>query len=116
MKYTLILIALGLLLMACSRRGTLLTHQIAGVWQDESFKMTFNSDSGFSDKMIDGRGTNKCAGTWRVKNGFLTMALTNVNGAKPDGQGGVIVRLQIIDADARHITCLQDGRTNTFSR
>ena len=116
MKYTFELITLSLLLTACSRRDAMLTHQVAGVWQDGPTKITFNSDGGFANHTIDGRGTNDFAGTWKIADGVLTMVLTSVSGSKPDGRVGDVVHLKIVDADEHHISVSIGGQTNTFNR
>jgi hypothetical protein len=116
MKYAFTFITLSLLLTACGRRDVKLSHQIAGVWQDGPARMAFNSDGSFSTRIPHDRSTNDYAGTWQIRDGFLTMVLTNISGPKPDGRVGDTVRLKIVYADTHHISYVAGAKTNTFSR
>ena len=86
MKNTFIFIALTILLTACSHRDAQLSHQVAGVWDDGRTKFTFNPDGSFVNQMVDGGRTNEYAGTWRIRDGFLTMTFTNASGSHPDAE------------------------------
>jgi hypothetical protein len=117
MKYTFTFIALCLLLTACSRRDVKFSHDITGVWPESDSSEQFNPNGSFLTTTRDSGGTtNVYAGTWLIKNGFLTEVLTNVSGPHPHGRVGDTVRLKIISADAHHMTCEVGGHATTMSR
>jgi hypothetical protein len=94
-----------------------LSHDIGGVWQDGPFSINFNAKGGFFSRGKDSTGgTSEYGGTWVVSDGFLTMTLTNASGSHPDGRVGDIVRLRVVSADEHHISVLDGGHTNLFSR
>jgi hypothetical protein len=117
-KYTFTFIALCLLLTACGRRDAKLSHDITGVWLPASgVSEQFNPNGSFLATTGDSGGTtNVLAGTWAVKNGFLTEVITNVSGPNPHARIGDTARLKIISADAHHMTIEVGGQTRTISR
>ena len=119
MKHTFIFISFCLLLTGCSRRDEKLSHDITGgVWRpDSGFSEQFNPNGSFLTATRDSGGTTSVyAGTWVIRNGFLTEVLTNESGPNPHGRVGDTVSLKIISADAHHMTCEVGGHTTTMSR
>jgi len=117
MKNTLAFITLSLLLTACDHRDAQISHQVVGVWQASTNRVTtFNSDGSFFTRTCDTRGTNDYTGTWKVQDGFMVLVLTNTSGPQPGAPVGDTKRFQIVSADAHHITWKIGEQTITMSR
>ena len=117
MKNTLAFITLSLLLTACGHRDAQISHQVVGVWQVGTNRVTtFNSDGSFVTRTSDTRGTNDYTGTWQVQDGYMMLVLTNTSDPKPGAQVGDTKRFQIVSADAHHIAWKVGGQTITISR
>src|SRR5665213_1309389 len=89
MKYTTIILALSLLLTACSRHDAEFIKQIPGTWKQElrsyTNTLTIVPDGSFSFSRIltnsDFDFTN--TGTWLIRGGRIVMTATSQSGAHP---------------------------------
>jgi len=118
MRFTLSILALSLLLTACSRRDAKLDRQVAGVWNRESTSntMTYASDGSFSIIVRKPSHTNSYAGTWQIRDQVLIMTYTNAPVVKGRSLVGGIERYSIIHADDHQLICNEDGQTVTLTR
>ena len=109
MRFTLVFIALSLLLTACSRQA-----QIVGTWHEKSGtgEVVFSPDGSFTA----GGDTNHVAGTWQISGEMLTMTITNSTGPHPVGKVGPTVQGRIIRVDSHLLTYTSGGQTYSFSR
>ena len=116
MKYALTFILLVLLLTGCNRDARL-SRKVVGTWQaDSSMTEVFKGDGSFLFSQWHSNQTNDFSGKWQIKNGFLTLTLTNSTGPRPDGHPGDTVRFKIVHVDAHNLTCVMGRQTNTMSR
>jgi hypothetical protein len=122
MKHTTIILALSLLLTACSRHDAEFTKQIPGVWRQElrsyTNTLTVTSDGSFAFSRIltnsDFDFTN--TGTWLIRGGRIVMSATNQSGAHPLPLGDFF-KAEIVHLDDHAwVFKMDDGRTNSFIR
>jgi len=123
MKYTPIILALSLLLTACSRHDTEFTKQIPGIWKQElstyTNTLTIVPDGSFSFSRIilnksDFDFTN--TGTWLIRGGRIVMTATNQSGAHPLPLGDFF-KAEIVHLDDHTwVFKMDDGHTNSFTR
>jgi hypothetical protein len=123
MKHTTIILALSLLLTACSRHDAEFTKQIPGTWKQElsSFTntLTIVPDGSFSFSRTiltnnDFDFTN--TGTWVIRGGRIVMTATNQIGAHPLPLGAFF-KAEIVHLDDHTwVFKMDDGHTNSFIR
>jgi hypothetical protein len=119
MKYTPIILALSLLLTACSRHDAKLTKKISGTWNgDTNAVMAMSPDGGFSQTLYtDGRPI-VFEGTWQVTNNFLNLTITNE--IQKDGKLNVpthiVRRFEVVHVDDHQFVYGSKGDTITLTR
>jgi hypothetical protein len=120
MKHTTIILALSLLLAACSRHNTGFTKQIPGIWKQVVMSctntLTIVPDGSFSFSRTlassDMDFTN--IGTWLIRNGRIVLTATNQNGAHPLPLGDFF-KAEIVHLDEHELDFKMDyGETNSF--
>src|SRR5471030_1676903 len=111
MKSTPIILALSLLLTACSRHEAKLDQQIAGTWtgEAEAGTMTFAPDGGFS--VVRKSDTNIMAGTWQITDRDLVLTLTNAPLMHGRSVVGSVSHNRIVSMDAHQFVFNTGGRT-----
>jgi hypothetical protein len=79
MKCPLIILALSLLMTACSRQDAKLSKQIVGTWSSSSQHSmeTYAPDGTFLTLVQMQNKTNVYAGTWQITNGIMVETYTN---------------------------------------
>jgi hypothetical protein len=128
MKNTHIILALGLLLAGCSQRDAELTKNVQGSWKHEgtsardastySSSTTISPDGTFSytrqrnEKPL----TYSMAGTWKIRDGFMLMTITNRSDQDIGGKLGEISKWRIIRLDEHQIVYEVLGVTNILDR
>ena len=116
MKYALTFVLLVLLLTGCNRDARL-SRKVVGTWQaGSSMTEVFKDDGSFLFSQWHSNQTNAFSGTWQVKNGFLSMTLTNATAPGSNDHAGDSVSFKIVRVDAHHLTCVMGRDTNTVSR
>ncbi len=117
MRFTLGILALSLLLTACSQRDTLLGQQIAGTWTREGAStVTITPGGGFYVISRKPDHTNFFAGTWQVRGGIFVMTMTNGPAFNGNALAGTIDRYRIIHVDNHQFVCEEEGQTITLTR
>ena len=116
MKFTPIILALSLLLTACSRHDTKLAKQIAGTWAGEAEAGTMAFAPNGSFVIAKKSDTNIFAGTWQIKDGDLIMTLTNAPIIHGHSLAGGVTRCKIVSMDAHQFVYSSAGRAVTLSR
>ena len=117
MKSTPTILALSLLLTACSLRNAKHEQQIVGTWTGEAVaygKMTFSPDGGFS--FVDSITTNISGGSWLVKDGDLIVKITNAPFVLGRSLSGPETRSKIVSIDANKFVYISGGKTVILSR
>jgi heat shock protein HslJ len=115
MKYPLIILALSLLMTACSRQDSTFNKKIVGGWRTVmGDTVTFNTDGSFrgTELNVNPPRTNDYIGTWQISGGILTITPTSVSGRNPEVQVGYTVHFKIMDLDAHHLYYSIDEQTN----
>jgi len=122
MKYSSAILALGLLLAACSRRDAEFTKQIPGAWKQElstyTNTLTIVPDGTFtySRYTTQSNTTFTNTGTWRISGGGIVMIATNKVGAHPLPLGDFF-KAKIVHLDDHEWIFEMDNRiTNSFRR
>jgi len=122
MKNTTIILALSLLLTACSRHDAEFTKQIPGVWRQElrsyTNTLTVTSDGSFAFSRFttntDTTFTN--TGTWLIRDGHIVLTATNQIGVHPLPLGEFF-KAEIVHLDDHTWVFKMDtGMTNSFIR
>jgi hypothetical protein len=128
MKYTPIILALSLLLTACSRHDAELTKRIPGNWKHEgtstrddstfSSSTTISPDGTFSytRQRNEKPFTYSMAGTWKIRDGFMLVTITNRSDQDMGGKLGEISKWRIIRLDDHQIVYEVLGVTNILDR
>ena len=105
MKFTPIILALSLLLTACSGPDAKLSRQIVGTWthhdyggQTEYVYAPNGSFSGDTTITETQSRTNAFAGTWRIQDGVLILTYTNVP-EQSLASAGTVLRYKIRQVD-----------------
>ena len=122
MKTTPTILALSLLLTACSRHDAEFTKQIPGTWNNTmtigSNTLTIVPDGSFSYSRLAANQQHSWTntGTWRITEGVVVMTATNRAG-KESWALGDFLKLRIIHLDDQLWTYEMDGgATNSMSR
>jgi hypothetical protein len=118
MKTAFTVLALGLLLTACSRRDATQSHQIAGSWIStrSGAEMVISSDGSWLTRNIVPGHTNTFSGTWQTNDGFFIMTLTNSPNPNRPASSADVVRYKIIRVDEHQFIYEDSGRTVTLTR
>jgi major membrane immunogen (membrane-anchored lipoprotein) len=128
MKNTPIILALSLLLTACSRHDAEFTKQVPGNWKHEGTSTrdtgtyasttTISPDGTFSyiRQWNERPLTYTMAGTWQIKDGFMLMTVTNRSDQNMGAKVGEIIKSRIIRLDDRQFVYEVKGITNILSR
>ena len=128
MKNTPIILALSLLLTACSRHDAELTKQIPGSWKHDGTSArdtstyssstiispdgTFSYARHWNEKPL----TYTMAGTWKIRDGFMLVTITNRSDQDMGGKLGEISKWRIIHLDDHQIVYEVLGVTNILDR
>ena len=121
MKYTIIVIMLGLLATGCSRRDSQVSkqndaqlgRQIAATWtQAGGQSLTISPDGSFSSRWSSGNKFLNYQGTWFVKDQMLVQTVTNVSGTMSHYPVGGVVRVKIIQVSDSQLAIDENGQTN----
>ena|ERR1039457_2137838 len=114
MKFTPIIVALSLLLTACSRQDAKLSKQIIGSWTNtnhgKSSTIIYAPDSSFSMIPQTPSDTNVLSGIWQIKDSILIVTFTNSSFA------GLEVRYHINRLDSHHFEYEEVSPTHKFQR
>ena len=129
MKFAITFLAVSLLLMGC-RRDAKLTKKIPGTWKHDGIStgssrdtytstLTIAPDSTFSFfRLWNERPiTNTYSGTWKIRDGFMLLTLTNRNGPHPlPTNFKPVIKSRIIRLSDHEFVDEADGITNISSR
>ena len=118
MKIAFPVLALGLVLTACSRHDAKPTQQIVGSWTSASAGtiMTISPDGSWLLRNMASGHTNTFAGTWQIKDGFFTMMMTNSPNPNRPSSVGDVVRYKIVHVDEHQFIFQERGRIVTLTR
>ena len=127
MKHTPIILALSLLLTACSRHDAEFTKQIPGVWRQEVHPKLPGSYTNTLTIVPDGtfaysRFTTKAdttftnAGTWLIRGGRIVLTATTRSGTHPLSLGELFKAEIVYLDDHTWVFKMDDGHTNSFIR
>jgi hypothetical protein len=122
MKYTPTILALSLLLTACSRHDAEFTKQIPGTWKQElrtytnTLTIVPNGSFSFSRFTTNDQDTFTNTGTWRIRGGGIVMTATKQIGAHPLPLGDFFKAKIIHLDDHLWVFKMDDGITNSFIR
>ena len=132
MKFTLIIVALSLLLTSCKGQDAKLSRQIAGTWEMDvpinttTFswtnpvirRWTISTNGSFSQSLGHVSALVTYQGTWLVEDGELVLTFTNALGTgshKPDpAMVGRVRRCKIIHVDDHQFVIHASVDTNTI--
>jgi hypothetical protein len=114
MKFTLIIVALSLLLTACSRQDAKFSKQIIGTWTSpnnrKSATIVYAPDSSFSMIPQTPNDTNVWSGIWQIRDSILIETFTNSHFT------GLEVRYHINRLDSHHFEFEEVSPTHKYQR
>ena len=132
MKVAFTVLAMGLLLTACSRHDAKPSQQITGSWTStrSGAELTISPDGSWLQRNMDPGHTNTFSGTlqivpghtytfsgtWQIVDGFFIMTTTNSPNPNRPASAGDVVRFKIIHLDEHQFITEDSGRTVTFTR
>jgi hypothetical protein len=122
MKYATFILALSLLLMACSRHDAEFAKQISGTWKQElrsyTNTLTVVPDGSFifSRYTTNADTTFTNTGTWLIRDGGIVLTATAQIGAHPLPLGDLFKAKIIHLDDHTWVFKMDDGLTNSFIR
>ena len=120
MKIASTVVALGLLLTACSRHDSQPSLRITGTDKYEAtgagVEMAISPDGSWFTRNTAAGHTNTYSGTWQIEDGFLVMTLTNSPNPNHPASAEDIVRFKIVHLDKHQLIYKDSGRTVTLTR
>jgi hypothetical protein len=118
MKFTPIIVALSLLLTACSRQDSKLSKQIVGTWTStsngKSGTIVYAPDGSFSMTTQSPSDANALSGIWQIKDSILIVTFTN--SPNMSRLAGWEVRYHINHLDSHHLEFEEVSPTHKYQR
>lgn len=113
-------LALSVWLTSCERRDSKLAQQVVGTWTKEDGEMSFGANGTFhSQWRASSNRSVDYFGTWKLNNGNLLCATTNVasHGLEAKPLTGAVDTFKIVQLDAsRLLLDIGSGQTNELIR